>query len=260
MLPENLDTSHAQAVADAVVATQEREIKAWEKELQDWFKKVERDVQDAIEADPRTDVMLRESHDESWIDNILGVAGFANSVETGLLSIFTTRYLGIAKTINKIINREFGLSWGLSEQTETSILAQGGRRMGLMDMDAKTRENMFHALVRGRQEGETGDKLAKRIINKVSSGRYNDPKTRARTIARTETHSAQRYTSHKIYKDNPNINGIMIFDGQLDSSDAVCIARNETVVTFEEAERLMAEEHPNGTMVLAPVVVPGKGP
>ena len=55
--------------------------------------------------------------------------------------------------------------------------------------------------------------------------------------------------------------GVKIFDGQYGSprSDDICIARNGDVVSFEEGERLMNAEHPNGTLVITPVAAPPRG-
>ncbi len=261
MLPGSEDASHAQSVADAELALQAQQVTGWTEELRRFLRAVERAVRRALTADPRAEAMLRQHPDELWAEQVIESSRMRELVETDLRDVYERRYLSAAEEVNRIINAEFGLSWGLPDSLARQVIAEGGRRLGLLDLTARAKKDMFSALLRGRMAGETGDELARRIVGSIGRGRFSSVEDRALTIARTETHHAQRFSSLQIYRENPTFTGLMIYDGMYGAprSDAVCIERYGDVVSFEEGERLMNLEHPNGTLVLAPVAAPPRG-
>ena len=92
------------------------------------------------------------------------------------------------------------------------------------------------------------------IESKITAGRFNDVKTRARLIARTEIIKAKNYTSIDASRGKRQFKGMRCSDGRVPStSDATCLARNGQLYDARHATRLTEEEHPNGTMLMAPI-------
>lgn len=93
-------------------------------------------------------------------------------------------------------------------------------------------------------EGDTtGNELRRRLGDFGSE-------LRAETIARTEMRVAQNAGTIDAYAQD-GVQQVEMIDGD---GDPECAARDGRVVSLEEAERHMAEEHPNGTLDFAPIV------
>lgn len=127
------------------------------------------------------------------------------------------------------------------------IDAHMGKRIQFIDgIDDTTADALRDTLSKGAAEGETMDQLADRVSAVFSDAIGN----RAETIARTETINAYAAASLQSYAD-AGVTQAQMYDG---SGDPECAAVNGMIVTLAEAERLMADEHPNGTRGVAPVV------
>jgi hypothetical protein len=76
---------------------------------------------------------------------------------------------------------------------------------------------------------------------------------RALVIARTETKYAQNISTIERAKA-AGVDKFTVFDGRLGPgrSDVYCMARNNKVVTADQAAAMAASEHPNGTLSFAP--------
>jgi hypothetical protein len=84
---------------------------------------------------------------------------------------------------------------------------------------------------------------------------------RAEVISRTETKYAQNMSSMEISKGSGTFNAMMVFDGIYGEprSGAVDVAANGQIVSFEDAQLVIDDEHPNGTLSLTPVIAePGE--
>jgi hypothetical protein len=169
---------------------------------------------------------------------------------------YKPHYLRVAKQTFETVNSVMGLGVNLTDDVETRILTEGGKRVGLIDLSKQSREAVFRALEEAREAGEGPLQAARRIRDHVSRGRYLSPETRAKVIARTETKYAQNVSSLEAYRTSGTIDRIQIVDGQLgpDRSCDICMERDGMIVTFAEAEAISASEHPNGTLSLIPVV------
>jgi hypothetical protein len=112
---------------------------------------------------------------------------------------------------------------------------------------------MFDALAEGRAEGEGAQQLADRIDSYVQGGPWSSAAVRAQVIARTETKYAQNVSTIERARAG-GVDRFMVFDGRLGPgrSDVYCMARNNKVVTADQATAMAAAEHPNGTLSLAP--------
>lgn len=146
-----------------------------------------------------------------------------------------------------------GLGTMLPDPIARAVVATGGRRAGLIDLDKQTRQAVFDALAEGRAEGEGAQALANRIANMVEGGPWSDGITRARIIARTETKFAQNLSTIEAAKA-AGVDRLMVFDGRLGPGRSLeeHMARNGTIVSAEDALVMAAEEHPNGTLSFAP--------
>jgi len=162
------------------------------------------------------------------------------------------KYLSIAKAIYGLINTILGVGVNLDAPAEAAILNAAGTRKGLIDLAQQTKDSLFEAISEGREAGMGPVELAGKIRDMVSAGPWGSADTRAMVIARTETKYAQNVSSLEAYKGMDGATGVRVFDAQLGPTDEECEERNGTIVSFDEAERMVESEHPQGTLSLAP--------
>lgn len=145
-----------------------------------------------------------------------------------------------------------GILANVRGQTALRILAQGGRRLGLLDIVGDTRAALFRAIQQGYDLGLNPRETAKLIRDIVPEGRFVNAgaRYRAQLITRTETLHAQRMSSLERYRD-AKLRQVMVFDGE---SDEICAARNGEIMTLDEAEAEMNSTHPNCVMAFGPWV------
>jgi hypothetical protein len=145
--------------------------------------------------------------------------------------------------------------FGLTREARADILKDGGRRVGLLDIEKQLRDSIYKALADAREAGEGWKEAAERIRRYVPSGKFHKAGSsyRSQLIARTETSNAQRMVSLNAYRAHPEVEKVELLDGLLSDSDAECEARNGEIVSFDEAEGLASNEHPNGTLTFMPV-------
>ncbi|WPZ06587.1 phage portal protein [Pelagerythrobacter marinus] len=169
-----------------------------------------------------------------------------------LTQAYGAHYLEVAKAVQDAAERA-GLGTSLPDPVMRAIVASGGRRAGLVDLDKQTRQAVFDALAEGRAEGEGVEQLAARIADYVEGGVWNEAETRARIIARTETKFAQNISTIET-GTAAGVEEFMVFDGRLGPGRSLesHIARNGSIVSADEAAAMADAEHPNGTLSLAP--------
>ena len=160
------------------------------------------------------------------------------------------------RTTAATVERSLGLRIGPVDDLAQRAIEAGGTRRGLVDFTTQTRRALLRAIEEGRALGEGANVLAERIQKLVPAGPF--PKAgsgyRARMIARTETKHAQRWSQLSAYQASGAVRALQVVDDQLGYGDEDCTARNGMEVSFEEAEAMMALEHPNGTLDFLPVV------
>ena len=180
------------------------------------------------------------------------VADFAKET---LSPDFEAHYDEVMKSVQDISSEVSGLT-SIPDPVARSVVAEGGTRAGLVDITDGTRGAIYRALSDARAAGEGPPAIARRIRDQVPAGRFVNagPKYRAQLIARTETKWAQNRSSLELYNASPNVRGVIAFDAQGADSDPDCINRDGTEFSFADADREMANEHPNGTLSFAPVV------
>ena len=170
--------------------------------------------------------------------------------------LFATHYLSALEGTVGNINSVLGLGVNIPDTVARRVVAEGGTRLGLLDIPRDTRESIFRSLHAGRAAGEGPAVLARRIRDQVGAGRWTNagPRYRAMVIARTETKYSQNISAIEAYERSDAVDMALLVDNQTGFGDADCSARDGQVVTFAEARRILAEEHPQGTLSVSPVV------
>ena len=165
---------------------------------------------------------------------------------------FEQGFLEVAIEVSGTVGSTFGIEFELTDQAQQRVLNEAGLRMGLLDLDAQTRDALFDALAEGRAEGLAGENLARRIRERIESGPWRDVETRARVIARTEGAHAANTSTLEAARAMPDTEHVQIFDDRLGDGDAQCSAANGKIVTITEAEAI-GLCHPNGTRSFVPI-------
>ena len=195
------------------------------------------------------------SHDEKADEGLLAAIMSKLGIDAwvaALTQAYAEQYLEVDTAVAEVAERS-GLVTNAPDPIGRAIVASGGKRVGLLDLDEQTRAAVFDALAEGRSEGEGIDQLADRIEHLVESGPWLEASTRARIIARTETKYAQNLSTIERAKA-AGVQRFVVFDGRLGPgrSDPDHIARDGSIVAAAEADAMIAAEHPNGTLSLAP--------
>lgn len=174
-----------------------------------------------------------------------------------LKGAFEGHYTRVMDDTVQTVNDVISLGVSLPDETARRIVAEGGKRVGLIDIDKSTRSAIFRSLEAGRAAGEGPREIARRIRDEVPAGRFTNagPQYRSQLIARTETKYAQNVSAMEAYRESPVVTGLLAFDAQgSGDSDPECMSRDGMTFTFEEADVELATEHPNGTLSFAPVM------
>ncbi len=247
------DAAYKRGVAFALtLQRQERGLQAVaEKRLKSLFKAVGTETYavalDALrEAEPKAaksdDLTVRMILDK------LGIGAWRGELQ----QIYEAHYLEVAKSVSDAAERA-GLGASMPDPVARSIVAAGGRRAGMIDLEGQTKAALFDALAEGRAAGEGAEQLAARILPQVEGGYWQSAETRARVIARTETKYAQNISTIERAKAG-GVTQFIVFDGRLGPgrSKPDHIARDGSIVSATEADAMAAAEHPNGTLSFAP--------
>ena len=166
---------------------------------------------------------------------------------------YRTSYLRTLNATVGTVELHLGVAVGVPDPLARQIVAEGGRRLGLVDIRGQTRTALFHALAEGREQGLAREQLGRHILGRIERGPWRTVQTRAQVIARTETAHAQRVSAVETYKRTPIVTGALLFDAQITANtDAECIERDGLVVSFADADRAVSDEHPLGTLSIAP--------
>ena len=149
-------------------------------------------------------------------------------------------------------------SWS-GQRTPVSelVIEEGGRRLGLIDLDKGVRDRVFRILQQARHEQQGIPEITRRLATEIPSGRFRSPRVRARVIARSEIKHAQRVSSMRLYDTIPEVQLVRVFDAVLGDTDPDCEARNGREVDLATADAMITSPvtHPNCTLDFAPIVV-----
>jgi HK97 family phage portal protein len=193
----------------------------------------------------------KSEDDALRIENIFSQLDFSK-IASDMRAIFGAHYVAVYKNDIETL-AGLGIGVNLPDHEQIEVLAQGGARSGLLDLSETARKRAFDVIAQAREEGLGIPETAARLRDLVPSGRFSSPDTRAEVIARTETRFAQTQSALRAYGSMEGVTSVMIIDGRLGQTDEDCEAINGQVVSFDQAEQLLADEHPNGTRDLVPV-------
>lgn len=197
-----------------------------------------------------------KAEDDGLVKRVVEALHLGTWVKDHLGAKFKVHYRRTAAKTVDTINAVLDLGVNLSDPAEKEIVATGGKRVGLVDVEKATKDAIFRALADARENGEGPIEAARRIRSQVPAGRYVNAGSgyRAQLIARTETKFAQNVSSLQAYKESPHIESVTAFDARAGNSDPECISRDGQTFTLDEADGELASEHPNGTLSFAPNV------
>ena len=192
-----------------------------------------------------------EKSDDLLVETILERLGIAAHQAT-FRGLYEAHYLDVAKAISEAATLA-GLGGSLPDPVARAIAGAGGKRAGLVDLGKQSRSALFDAIAEGRSLGEGAEALAGRIAGMIEAGPWGTVEQRARTIARTETKYAQNVSTIERAK-SANVDRFIVFDGRLGPGRSLPehIARDGSIVSADEASKMAADEHPNGTLAFAP--------
>jgi HK97 family phage portal protein len=192
-----------------------------------------------------------EKADDLLVAMILDKLGI-EQWQRDLSTAYQAQFLEVASAVNGVAEQS-GIGTQVPDVVARSILAAGGRRVGLVDLDAQTRDALFQALAEGRAAGEGSTAIAGRIASLVEAGPNNDPQARARRIARTETAYAVNISTIE-HAMAAGVTKFVVSDGRYGEPRSLLthIARHGSIVSAAEALQMAQEEHPNGTLSFAP--------
>jgi HK97 family phage portal protein len=217
-----------------------------------WGETASKIAADVLRARGEKDLGTKaEDPDPELIQQIIDLLNL-EAWEQRLSSRYQAQYVGIARKTAAAL-QEAGFGTGLPDPVMRQIIAAGGTRAGLIDVDAQTRQAIFDALAEGRAQGEGVQALANRIANQVEGGHWGNAETRARVIARTETKHAQNISTLEAGRA-AGVTEYVIFDGRFGEprSELSHIARDGKIVSAEDAWIMATNMRPNCTLSFAP--------
>jgi HK97 family phage portal protein len=172
-----------------------------------------------------------------------------------LKAVVEQHYAQVTDNTVSTINAVLDMNVNLPDYKAREIIAQGGLRAGLIDLEASAVDSIFNALLDGRVLGEGQAELGRRIRSQVPAGPFVNagPKYRSELIAGTETRNAQRLSAMAAYRE-AGATHVLAFDAQGGGdTDLHCELRNGQTFTLDEFDAEIADAHPNCTLSGAPV-------
>ena len=172
--------------------------------------------------------------------------------KSDLRGIFASHYVAVHND-NMGTLAGLGIPVNLPDTVAMEVYAQGGSRERWVDLSESGKARALRVIAQAREEGLGIPETARLLRDAIPGGPYLSPKTRAEVIARTETRFAQTQSSLRAYRTIEGASSVMMLDARLGATDQDCEELNGQIVSFNEAQRLLEQEHPNGTRDLVPV-------
>ena len=232
--------------------------------MEEFFEQVGREIYDGYEGNISQWVTLAVESEQDLatlnseihtVFNELNLNGPTRDVE--MREIFEALNTQVLDDVTGAVNSSLGVSVNLPDHRARQVIADGGKRVGLVDLDKQSRDAVFKALHEARSDGLGVDAAARKLREHIEAGPYSNKGVnyRAKLIARTEAKHAQRVSALELYDEAGWT--VIALDGLLgDASDEDCKARNGKEYTIEEAKVEMnsAITHPNCTLTFIPKV------
>lgn len=239
-------TRRQQIVLRAMDSVKRASAKRLEARMETFFREYGRQVQEAYAA-----AVAKAAEDEVAVELLFGSIN-VNKMRQELRGIYGTHYVGVFRdTKAALAGLEIGLN--MPDSVELNILSRGGTQAGLVDLTTAGRKRALDIVREGRAAGRNPVDVARDLAEAVPAGPFKSSRTRAEIIARSETRVAQTESAMLAYRNSSGIDQVMIIDGRLGDTDEDCEQANGQVVSFQDADALLASEHPNGTRDVVPM-------
>lgn len=200
------------------------------------------------------------------VDRVVSAAGATRVGRESLERAFEQHWALVGEATFEHVSSAYGIDvvFSAADPAGRKIIAEGGMRAGLVDIERQAKDSIFRALEVGREAGEGPKALARRIRADVKVGRFTGiakregveaaQNYRATMIGRAETKSAQNKSVIEAGKASGVVSGYWAIDAQTgDEHDEACVARNGQTYDADSAE---SEEltHPNCSLSWVPVI------
>jgi hypothetical protein len=120
------------------------------------------DLARATARSPRRPVV--PTQDESTVvGKLLAAVGLEKVLKDRLEPVYLRHYQRVMRDTLKTIKLEVGLETDMPDEAARRILREGGKRMGLLDIEKQAKEAIFRALADGRANGDNPVEIARRI-------------------------------------------------------------------------------------------------
>lgn len=192
--------------------------------------------------------------DAEVIEVILGALRMEEYIDLTLGPVYGGVYEATARIVIDGVEQALGvtLAIGVQDTVAARVIAEGGRRLGLLDLTEQTRDALFRALEQARLEGLGVPETARRIRDLVPAGPFPAAgvRYRAETIARTEMMWARNISVAETGRA-AGFERYVAFDNRTGFDDETCPIRDGQEFTYDEM--LGEDEHPRGTLSFSPI-------
>lgn len=194
---------------------------------------------------------VSEGEDKARVDSIIAASRLDTWKSQKLQPMFEKQWQRTARMVVEIVERH-NIQPTLVDRIVQEVLENGGKRMGLVDIEGDTRRALYKCIEVGRKLGMSPRKTASLIEMFVPAGRFTlaGKQYRSQMIARTETLSAARDAALQSYKYSRTVEKVVAFDGE--EFDETCASRNGQTFSIEEAEVENGDTHPNCVLAWGP--------
>jgi HK97 family phage portal protein len=159
-----------------------------------------------------------------------------------------TAFAGVAKQLG------VGIDWDLANPNVRRLLSDLATR--IVGVHNQTRNDVRQIVGDALDEGVTLQELSDRLKSLF----VESYRSRAMTVARTETMTAYSKASVLAYDESGVVASVEIADNPAHDADygasdgLTCASRNGLIVPLGQADRHIEAEHPNGSLVCLPVL------
>jgi hypothetical protein len=257
--PPKARRGHSERKAARLTQLQQRLIKMMDKVRRKQQRLFEAQIQSfldeygaAVEAAYKRAYGSKQSDDELRFEqfwNFLNDKAF----EDNLRGQFGVAYVRAFKGVKDAAEAIVGAAFDVPDTVQLELLSMGASRSKLVGLGSRQKEAIFDRLTELTTEGLGTDEIARNLREIIPAGPWSSSKVRAEIVARTESRIATTQASLRVYRSMTGATGVQIIDARLGDTDQECEDINGAIVSFAEAQKLIDEEHPNGTRDLVPV-------
>ena len=191
---------------------------------------------------------------EDLILRVLAAIGLLEFINDKVIPLFKAQYKLTGEMTFSTLSEALRVTPIDKDALIDRMVILGGQRGSKLNIKGDTEKAISQSIIDGLSEGGSVALIPQAIQEAVSSGSFRDLAVRSAVVASTEVMFAQVFSSIEILSDNPSSGGMMLLDARLGPTDDTCEFRNGRVVTPDEARAALEDEHPNGTLMITPVI------